>query len=103
MDIAVEQILGRDEALEELLGAPGVPEEWGRAEVALPVTPVLPIEFRTPDGTLRYFSTVTTLGTPVDITLQELRIECFFPADRATQEHARGTVSGSVAVSKPRR
>ncbi|MNT90271.1 hypothetical protein D3C72_2311420 [compost metagenome] len=31
------------------------------------------------------FSTLTTLGIPQDITLQELRIECFFPADDATR------------------
>ena len=28
----------------------------------------------------RYFSMVTTLGTPQDITLQEIRVESFFPA-----------------------
>jgi hypothetical protein len=31
------------------------------------------------------FSTITTFGTPQDVTLQELRIECFFPADEATR------------------
>ena len=30
---------------------------------------------------LSVFSTISTLGTPQDITLQEVRIECFFPAD----------------------
>jgi hypothetical protein len=32
---------------------------------------------------------VTTLGTPQDVTLQELRIECFFPMNDETREHAR--------------
>jgi hypothetical protein len=32
---------------------------------------------------------VTTLGTPVDVTAQELRIECFFPVDDATRQAAR--------------
>jgi hypothetical protein len=32
---------------------------------------------------------VTTLGTPQDVTLQELRIECFFPADDDTAAEAR--------------
>jgi hypothetical protein len=31
---------------------------------------------------------VTTLGTPQDITLQEIRIECFFPTDPETRRHA---------------
>ena len=32
------------------------------------------------------FTTITTLGTPLDITLQELRIETLFPADAASKE-----------------
>jgi transcriptional regulator with XRE-family HTH domain len=77
------------ELLEELLGAPGVPADWRQVDVALPLTPVIPIEFRAAGETLRYFSMVTTLGTPVDITLQELRIESFFPGDASTEEQAR--------------
>jgi hypothetical protein len=38
---------------------------------------------------MRYFSMLTSLGTPHDITLQELRIESFFPADPATEDAAR--------------
>ena len=37
----------------------------------------------------RVFGTITTLGTPQDVTLQELRIETFLPADAATEELAR--------------
>ena len=36
------------------------------------------------DVSLRLFTTLATLGTPQDITAQEIRIECFFPADAAT-------------------
>jgi len=48
---------------------------------------LLPIHFRINDLELRIFSTIMTLGTPRDVTLQELRIETFFPADEAS-EHA---------------
>jgi hypothetical protein len=41
-----------------------------------------------------YFSTVTTLGTPLDVTLQELRIECFFPANEETAAAARRMAEG---------
>ena len=51
--------------------------------------PFLPIEFHQGDVVLRYFSMLTSLGTPHDITLQELRIESFFPADAATENAAR--------------
>jgi hypothetical protein len=42
------------------------------------------MHFRKHDVSLRLFTTIATLGTPQDITLQELRIECFFPMDDAT-------------------
>ena len=34
---------------------------------------------------LRFFSTIATLGTPLDVTLQEIRIESMFPGDDATR------------------
>ncbi len=49
--------------------------------------PFLPIEFRT---------TLTTLGTPHDITLQELRVESFFPADEATEAASRALAAGGA-------
>lgn len=50
---------------------------------------VLPIELDTEGGTLRFFTTTTIFGTPVDVTLSELAIESFFPADSATAEALR--------------
>ncbi|MFT3814521.1 MAG: helix-turn-helix transcriptional regulator [Acidovorax sp.] len=46
---------------------------------------VVPFQLRTPQGVLSFISTVTIFGTPVDVTLQELAVESFFPADAATQ------------------
>jgi MmyB-like transcription regulator ligand binding domain len=48
---------------------------------------LLPIHIRTDALELRLFSTIMTLGTPQDVTLQELRVETFFPSDAAS-EHA---------------
>ena len=48
---------------------------------------LLPIHLRRDDLELRLFSTIMTLGTPQDVTLQELRIETLFPADEVS-EHA---------------
>jgi hypothetical protein len=36
------------------------------------------------DTALRLFSTLATLGVPRDVTVQEIRVECFFPADETT-------------------
>jgi transcriptional regulator with XRE-family HTH domain len=45
---------------------------------------VVPFRLRAGDGELAFFSTTTVFGTPIDITLSELAIEAFFPADDAT-------------------
>ena len=47
--------------------------------------PVLPIHFRRGETSLRLFTTIATLGTPRDVTLDEVRIECFFPIDDPTE------------------
>jgi len=73
------------ELLEELLAYPGVPRQFRTLDLDASTAPFLPIEFSKDGLTLRYFTTPTTLGTPHDITLQELRIESFFPADEATE------------------
>jgi transcriptional regulator with XRE-family HTH domain len=75
--------------LGELLSYPDVPRQWRALDLDASPAPFLPIEFRKNDLTLRYFTTLTTLGTPHDITLQELRVESFFPADEATETASR--------------
>jgi hypothetical protein len=47
---------------------------------------VVPFRLRTQYGVLSFFSTTTVFGTPLDITLAELAIESFFPADPQTTE-----------------
>jgi hypothetical protein len=47
--------------------------------------PVIPLSFVKDDRPLNYFSMVTTVGTPQTVAAQELRIECLFPADEATE------------------
>ena len=47
-------------------------------------TVVVPLQLRVGDLTQSWFSTNTSIGTPVDITLEELHVELFHPADEAT-------------------
>jgi transcriptional regulator with XRE-family HTH domain len=70
--------------LERLLGYPGVNAVLRSSREDAATGPVLAMHFRKGDVSLQMFTTIATLGTPQDITLQELRIECFFPADDAT-------------------
>lgn len=44
----------------------------------------VPLTLRTPMGVLSFLSTTTIFGTPVDVTLSEIAIEAFFPADEET-------------------
>ena len=54
-----------------------------------PADVLLPVHIRKDGHDLRLFSAIMTLGTPQDVTLQELRIETFFPADEATEQLLR--------------
>ena len=83
--------------LSEVLEYPDVPARLRRPNLAVPLVPVLPIRFRVGEVVFDYFSTVTTLGTPQDVTLEELRIECFFPANPETERHARALADTSLS------
>lgn len=81
------QITGDDRLAnlyEELAGYPGVevsvPHETDPAEI------LTPLRLRDPDGggELAFFSTLSTFGTAVDVTLSELAIEAFYPANART-------------------
>jgi len=93
---------GTDEtvALFERLTAYDGVRALGVAPVANPATPVLAMHFQKGGTSLKLFTTITTLGTPQDITLQELRIECFFPMDNETDEILR-TWGAGKGVPKP--
>ena len=71
--------------LEELLSYPDVPSRWRMPDLEGVPPPFLTINYRWKNSTLRLFSFLTTLGTPLDVGLQELRIESFFPADEPTR------------------
>jgi transcriptional regulator with XRE-family HTH domain len=76
--------------LERLLAYQGVQSALRRSPVSAAAGPVLPMYFRKGDISLRLFTTIATLGTPQDITLQELQIESFFPMDEETASILRG-------------
>lgn len=54
-----------------------------------PASVVLPIRLRHPEGELSLFTVIATFGTPVDVTVSELAIETFFPADEDTARRLR--------------
>ena len=76
---------------DELAALPGV-----RTDVPVDSSPglVLPIRLRTPYGVLSFFTTIARFGTASDVTLAELSVESFFPADEATAQAVRAAAQG---------
>jgi transcriptional regulator with XRE-family HTH domain len=85
--------------LAELSQYPGVKPEW-RAPSPGDAMPMIPLTFVKDGVTLSYFSMITTVGTPQTVTAQELRLECMFPADDATEaKHSRFVQANSALGS----
>lgn len=71
---------------DELAGYPGV--QASEAYIEHPGV-VLPFALQTPVGVLSFFTTIATFGTAADVTLSELMVEQFFPADAETDRVVR--------------
>lgn len=74
--------------LKELTDYPA-PLRTGREDLRTPGDVVVPFSLVSPAGTLNFISTTTVFGTPIDVTLSELAIEAFFPADEQTAQALR--------------
>jgi transcriptional regulator with XRE-family HTH domain len=72
---------------DELISYPGVFDLWNSSNQSTHNDLILTTHFKKHDLDLRFFATISTLGTPYDITLQEMRIECLFPADAVTENN----------------
>ncbi|OJY65883.1 MAG: transcriptional regulator [Rhodospirillales bacterium 70-18] len=77
IDASADPVLA--ELLAELRGYPAPPQAEASA-----ATIAIPFRLDTQWGRLAFYSTTTVFGSPVDITLSELALESFFPADPAT-------------------
>ena len=75
--------------LHRLLALPDVAALIERPPPAETQAPVVPMHFQRGETSLTLFTTLATLGTPRDVTLQEVRVECLFPMDDATATHFR--------------
>jgi hypothetical protein len=83
--------------LDELLAYPEVPRQWRTLDVDASTAPFLAIELQRGDARFSFFTILASLGTPYDITLHELRIECFFAADEGTDEAMRRLAAAAPA------
>jgi transcriptional regulator with XRE-family HTH domain len=90
VDVSADPVL--EELLAELRAYP-IPETHHRVTVPSGAHDdsgvFVPLQLATDDGVLSAISTTTVFGTPVDVTLAEIALECFFPADAETAERLR--------------
>jgi transcriptional regulator with XRE-family HTH domain len=91
-----------DTLLQELTAYPvGTRAAEGKQPPALTEEIAVPLKLRTQRGMLSFLSTVTVFGTAVDITLSELSLEAFYPADPETLAALREVNQSSPPVPRP--
>ncbi|MBC9250546.1 hypothetical protein A9179_09700 [Pseudomonas alcaligenes] len=78
-----------EQLLTEIATYPGVPEHWPSLGAGQLDSPVLMTHFRKDGIDLHFFTTLTTLGAPLDAGLEQLRLESYFPADETTEAFMR--------------
>ncbi len=76
-----------------LAGEVGGPSSTPHADV------VVLLKLRLPQGELALFSTITVFGTPIDVTLSELALESFYPADEASASLLRKMADDSSGIT----
>lgn len=96
---AVGGVLDHDtaELVQQLLDGPDASTFAALPRVVAPLVPVIDVHFSVDSTILRWFSIVSTIGTPVDVTAQELRVEAFFPADDHTERNWRAMFEAVAA------
>lgn len=90
VDLGTRQLLDQIGRYPEINSLPRAPEP----DIA---SPLIPLTFSKDGVVLSYFSLLTTVGTPLAVAAQELRLECMIPADDATEHGHTDFVSRNAA------
>lgn len=75
--------------LDRLIATPGVPEAWRQPDFDTPDEPMLALEIELNGALLSFLTTITAFNAPRNVTLDELRIESWFPLDDRTTQACR--------------
>lgn len=59
---------------------------------------VVPLQLSVGGAVLHLFSTTTVFGTPIDVTLSEIALEAFYPADAATAQRLRAAAATEAVI-----
>lgn len=77
---------GRHKALlKRLFEYPDTPTHWQSFNFSETSVPMVYIELKIKNASLKFFTTLSSFGTPIDITAEEIMIEQYFPADKETK------------------
>jgi transcriptional regulator with XRE-family HTH domain len=71
--------------LAAVLAQPNVPTEWREPAPGKSAAPFATVHLKSPTLEVRLFTMLTSIGTPLDVTAEEIHIETYFPADEATE------------------
>ena len=88
--------------LERMLDAPGVPAAWKAPDPARGTEGALSVRLRVQDRVLVFVATLTAFQVPQNITVDELRIESYFPADAATERACEELLGDGFPRRPPR-
>jgi len=76
-----------EEQIKRLKALTDFPESWWAIDLDRAALPVVPFKIDMGEGRVAsFFSLITSFGTPIDVTAQEIRVEMNFPADEATRQ-----------------
>ena len=91
VDISADPVLAA--LCAELVGYPVPSDRATDADASHYGDVIIPLRLATESGVLSFLSTTTIFGTPVDVTLSEIALESFFPADAETAAALRAAAS----------
>jgi transcriptional regulator with XRE-family HTH domain len=80
---------GVSRLLARVLAQPGVPAEWRVFVPGRSTAPFVPVHLRSEQLEVKLFTMMTSIGTPLDVTAEELHIETYFPADGPSEAALR--------------
>jgi len=80
--------------ISEITDHPDAPEEWRTPDWTSAPEPALAMTMRKGDQTWRFFTMLAHFGAAQSVTLEELSVETFYPADEATRAHLEALARG---------
>lgn len=89
--------------LDRVLRYPGVPPDWQRPDFTVHSGSTLEIRLRRGDLTVGFLTTLTVFSAPMEVTLEEMRIESYFPLDEETRATCERWATAPAAVPHPGR